>query len=231
MKPAPAPPARLRYLDVIAGLFVAVLLISNLLGQKIWRLGPLDLSAGLLLFPVSYIFGDILTEVYGYARSRRIIWIGFFSNALMAAAGWVAVRLPPSPDWPNQQAFATVMGFVPRVVVASLVAFWAGEFSNSYVLAKMKIWTSGRYLWTRTIGSTIVGEAIDTALVIAITFFGVLPPPSIVRVAFSMYLIKCAYEAVATPLTYLVVNWLKREEGVDVYDRGTDFNPFALGEG
>ena len=123
--------ARARYLDLIAGLFVAILLISNMLGQKIWRLGPLDLSAGLLLFPVSYIFGDILTEVYGYARSRRIIWIGFFSNALMAAVGWIAVRLPPAPDWPNQQAFATVMVFVPRVVVASRVAFWAGEFSNS----------------------------------------------------------------------------------------------------
>ncbi len=221
---------RLRYLDAIAGLFVAVLLISNVLGQKIWRLGPLDLSAGLLLFPVSYIFGDVLTEVYGYARSRRIIWIGFFSNALMAALGWVAVRLPASPDWPNQQAFATVVGFVPRVVIASLVAFWAGEFANSYVLAKMKIWTKGRYLWTRTMGSTIVGEALDTALVVVITFFGVMPPLSIVRVSLSMYLIKVAYEAVATPATYAVVNWLKREEGVDMYDRDTDFNPFTMSE-
>ena len=215
---------------MIAGLFVAVLLISNVLGQKIWRLGPLDLSAGLLLFPVSYIFGDVLTEVYGYARSRRIIWIGFLSNGLMAALGWVAVKLPASPDWPNQQAFATVIGFVPRVVIASLAAFWAGEFANSYVLAKMKIWTEGRHLWTRTIGSTIVGEAVDTALVVVITFFGVVPLLTIARVSVSMYLIKVAYEAVATPVTYAVVNWLKRQEGVDVYDRDTNFNPFTMSE-
>jgi uncharacterized integral membrane protein (TIGR00697 family) len=223
-----SPVPSFRYLDVISGLFVAILLISNVLGQKIWRLGPLDMSAALLLFPVSYIFGDVLTEVYGYARSRRIIWVGFFSNALMAALGWVAVRLPASPDWPNQRAFETVVGFVPRVVIASLVAFWAGEFSNSYVLAKMKILTSGRHLWTRTIGSTVVGQAVDTFLVVGITFFGVLPFSSILRVTVSMYLLKVAYEAAATPLTYLAVNWLKKKEGVDFYDRGTDFNPFAI---
>lgn len=219
-----------QHLDVITGLFVAILLISNILGQKIWRLGALDMSAGLILFPVSYIFGDILTEVYGYASSRRVIWLGFFCNALMAALGWIAVRLPASPDWPHQEAFATVIGFVPRLVIASLVAFWAGEFSNSYVLAKMKILTSGRFLWTRTIGSTMVGEAVDTFLVVAITFFGVLPPWSMMRVVISMYFIKVAYEVVATPVTYAAVNWLKRKEGVDVFDRETNFNPFLLRE-
>ncbi len=223
-------PTGFRYLDIISGLFVAVLLISNVLGQKICRVGPLDMSAAMMLFPVSYIFGDILTEVYGYAASRRVIWLGFFANGLMALCGWVAVHLPASPDWPHQQAFATVIGFVPRIVVASLIAFWAGEFSNSYVLAKMKIFTSGRRLWTRTIGSTIVGEAVDSFLVIAITFSGVLPPLALVRVIVSMYLFKVAYEVVATPLTYIAVNWLKRREGVDYYDRDTNFNPFAGGE-
>ncbi len=223
-----AEPSTQTRIDVVAGLFVAVLLTSNILGQKVARIGPLDISAAMILFPVSYIFGDILTEVYGYACSRRIIWVGFVANALMAALGWIAIRLPPSPDWPNQRAFETVIGFVPRVVLASLVAFWAGEFSNSYVLAKMKILTSGRWLWTRTIGSTIVGEAVDSILVVAITFFAVLPPWSIVRVVISMYLLKVAYEVAATPITYLVVKWLKRKEGVDVYDRDTNFNPFSL---
>ena len=225
-----APPATypFRYLDVITGLFVAVLLISNVVGQKIWRLGPLDISAALMLFPVSYIFGDVLTEVYGYARSRRVIWIGFGCNVLMAAVGWLAVQLPPAPGWPNQQAFATVMAFVPRMVTASLIAYWAGEFANSYVLAKMKIVTSGRWLWTRTIGSTLVGQAIDSFLVVAITFSGVMPVAALVRVTISIYLVKVIYEAVATPATYMVVNFLKRAEGLDVYDRGTDFNPFAV---
>ena len=225
-----APPATypFRYLDVITGLFVAVLLISNVVGQKIWRLGPLDISAAQMLFPVSYIFGDVLTEVYGYARSRRVIWIGFGCNVLMAVVGWLAVQLPPAPGWPNQQAFATVMAFVPRMVTASLIAYWAGEFANSYVLAKMKIITSGRWLWTRTIGSTVVGQAIDSFLVVAITFSGVMPLAALARVTISIYLVKVIYETVATPATYLVVNFLKRAEGLDVYDRGTNFNPFAV---
>lgn len=217
-----------RYLDVITGLFVAVLLISNVVGQKIWRLGPLDISAAQMLFPVSYIFGDVLTEVYGYARSRRVIWIGFFANILMAVVGWIAVRLPPSPEWPNQQAFAAVMTFVPRMVAASLIAYWSGEFVNSYVMAKMKLFTNGRWLWSRTIGSTVVGQAVDSALVVGITFAGVMPLRALVRVTLSIYLVKVAYEVIATPATYLVVNWLKRAEGMDVYDRGTNFSPFAI---
>lgn len=170
----------------------------------------------------------MLTEVYGYARSRRVIWIGFGCNVLMAVVGWLAVQLPPAPGWPNQQAFATVMAFVPRMVTASLIAYWAGEFANSYVLAKMKIITSGRWLWTRTIGSTVVGQAIDSFLVVAITFSGVMPVAALVRVTISIYLVKVIYETVATPATYLVVNFLKKAEGLDVYDRGTDFNPFAV---
>ncbi len=217
-----------RYLDVITGLFVAVLLISNVVGQKIWRLGPLDISAAQMLFPVSYIFGDVLTEVYGYARSRRVIWIGFFANILMAVVGWIAVRLPPSPEWPNQQAFAAVMTFVPRMVAASLIAYWSGEFVNSYVMAKMKLFTNGRWLWSRTIGSTVVGQAVDSALVVGITFAGVMPLRALVRVTLSIYLVKVAYEVIATPATSLVVNWLKRAEGMDVYDRGTNFSPFAI---
>jgi uncharacterized integral membrane protein (TIGR00697 family) len=217
-----------RHLDVITGLFVAVLLISNVVGQKIWRLGPLDISAAQMLFPVSYIFGDVLTEVYGYARSRRVIWIGFFANILMAVVGWIAVRLPPSPEWPNQQAFAAVMTFVPRMVAASLVAYWSGEFVNSYVMAKMKLFTNGRWLWSRTIGSTVVGQAVDSALVVGITFAGVMPLRALVRVALSIYAVKVVYEVIATPATYLVVNWLKRVEGIDAYDRGTNFSPFAI---
>ncbi|HZS52620.1 MAG TPA: queuosine precursor transporter [Bryobacterales bacterium] len=217
-----------RYLDVITGLFVAVLLISNVVGQKIWRLGPLDISAAQMLFPVSYIFGDVLTEVYGYARSRRVIWIGFFANILMAVVGWIAVRLPPSPEWPNQQAFAAVMTFVPRMVAASLIAYWSGEFVNSYVMAKMKLFTNGRWLWSRTIGSTVVGQAVDSALVVGITFASVMPLRALVRVTLSIYAVKVVYEVIATPATYLVVNWLKRVEGMDAYDRGTNFSPFAI---
>jgi uncharacterized integral membrane protein (TIGR00697 family) len=215
-----------RYLDLITALFVAVLLISNVVGQKIWRFGPFDMSAAQVLFPVSYIFGDVLTEVYGYARSRRVIWIGFGCNAVMALVYWVAVQLPPSPDWHNQEAFATIIGFVPRMVIASLIAFWAGEFSNSYVLARMKILTSGRHLWMRTIGSTVIGEAVDSILVIAITFTGVLPVGTMARIVLSMYFFKVAYEAAVTPVTYAAVNWLKRRESVDYYDYGTNFNPF-----
>ena len=225
-RPDTGPKGGYRYLDLITALFGAVLLISNIVGQKIWRLGPLDMSAAQMLFPVSYIFGDVLTEVYGYARSRRVIWIGFGCNALMALVDWVAVQLPPSPEWRHQEAFATIIGFVPRMVVASLIAFWAGEFSNSYVLAKMKILTSGRHLWTRTIGSTVVGEAVDSILVIGITFTGVLPVGTMVRIVLSMYMFKVAYEVAVTPATYAAVNWLKRQERIDFYDYGTDFNPF-----
>ncbi len=220
------PPHRFRHYESLVHVFVVVLLVSNLVGQKITAVGPFRISGAQLLFPITYIFGDVFTEVYGYAASRRAIWIGFFASALLSAMGVFAVWLPPAPGWEGQEAFARVFGFVPRMVLASLAAFWAGEFANSYVLAKMKLLTRGRWLWTRTIGSTVVGQAVDTAVVMVLAFGGTVRPALIANLIVSAYLGKVAYEAAATPLTYLVVNILKRREGVDVFDRGTDFNPF-----
>ncbi len=217
---------RFRYYDNLVHVFVVVLLVSNLVGPKICAIGPFRIAGAQLLFPVTYIFGDVFTEVYGFAASRRAIWIGFFASALLSAMGLLAVALPPAPDWHDQAAFAKVFGFVPRMVAASLAAFWAGEFANSFVLAKMKLWTGGRALWSRTIGSTIVGQAVDSTVVMVLAFGGTLPATLIANLILSGYLGKVLYEAVATPLTYLVVNFLKRREGVDTFDRQTDFNPF-----
>ena len=217
-----------RYFDILTSVFIVVLLISNLVGQKICAFGGLRVSGAQLLFPITYIFGDIFTEVYGYAASRRTIWIGFFASGLMALLGLVVVAMPPAPEWPNQAAFATVFGIVPRLVVASLIAFWCGEFANSYVMAKMKLWTGGRHLWTRTVGSTMAGQAVDTSLVMTLGFAGTLPLRTIVILIFSGYTAKVLYEIAFTPLTYLVVNFLKRREGVDTFDRATDFNPFHV---
>lgn len=217
---------RFRYYEGLVHIFVVVLLISNLVGQKITAIGPFRISAAQLLFPVTYIFGDIFTEVYGYAASRRAIWIGFFASALLSAMGVFAVWLPAAPGWEGQDAFARVFGFVPRMVFASLAAFWAGEFANSYVLAKMKLLTGGRWLWTRTIGSTIAGQAVDTVVVMVVAFGGAVPAALIANMVVSAYLGKVLYEAAATPLTYAVVGYLKRREGVDAFDRGVSFNPF-----
>ncbi len=217
---------RLRYYDLLVHAFVAVLLISNLVGQKICAFGEFRVSGAQLLFPITYIFGDIFTEVYGYSASRRAIWIGFFASALLAAMGMITVALPPAPEWPNQQAFATVFQFIPRLVAASLIAFWAGEFANAFVMAKLKIATGGRRLWTRTIGSTAVGQLVDTVVLMVLAFGGSLSGEAIVRLIVSGYIGKVLYEAAATPVTYLVVNLLKRTEGVDVFDRETRFNPF-----
>jgi len=218
-----------RYYDLLVHGFVIVLLISNLVAQKICAFGPFRLSGAQLLFPVTYIFGDVFTEVYGYAASRRAIWIGFFASALLSLMGLVAVALPPAPDWSDQEAFRKVFGFVPRLVAASLVAYWAGEFANAFVLAKMKVLTRGRHLWSRTIGSTVAGQSVDTALVMILAFGGSLTPELIGNLIVSSYLGKVAYEAAATPLTYLVVNALKRREGIDVFDDQTVFNPFSHG--
>jgi uncharacterized integral membrane protein (TIGR00697 family) len=218
-----------RYFDLAVSVFVVILLISNLVGQKICAVGPFRISGAQLLFPITYIFGDIFTEVYGYAGSRRAIWMGFFASALMAGFGLVVVALPPAPDWPNQKAFEAVFGFVPRLVAASLAAYWAGEFANSYVLAKMKVWTSGRFLWTRTIGSTVVGQMVDSIVVMVLAFAGRESWLTIGNLILSGYLGKVLYEAAATPFTYAVVNALKRVERVDVYDVGTNFSPFAFG--
>ena len=226
--------ARYRYLDALTIVFVVVLLVSNLVGPKICQIGPLPVvgtllvSGAQLLFPITYICGDIFTEVYGYAASRRAIWFGFFAMGLLAVMGQIAVALPPAPGWPDQQAFAKVFGLVPRFAIASLLAYWAGEFTNSYTLAKLKLLTKGRFLWTRTIGSTISGQFVDTVVVFLIAFWGVQSGSQILRLILGSYAIKIVYETLATPLTYLIVHRLKRAEGVDTFDRGTNFNPFAL---
>jgi uncharacterized integral membrane protein (TIGR00697 family) len=219
--------ARFRYLDPLTIGFIVVLLISNLIGPKICQIGPLKVSGAQLLFPITYICGDIFTEVYGYSASRRAVWFGFFAMGLLSLMGALAVALPPASDWHNQQAFATVFGVVPRFAVASLVAYWAGEFTNAYTLAKLKLLTRGRWLWTRTIGSTVTGQAVDTVVVILIAFWGV-PVRTLGTIILSSYLTKVVYEVLATPLTYLVVGWLKRAEQVDAFDESTNFSPFAI---
>jgi hypothetical protein len=216
-----------RHYDVLVHIFVVVLLISNLVGSKICAIGPFRISGAQLLFPITYIFGDVFTEVYGYSGSRRAIWIGFFASGLMALMGLLTVHIPPAPDWPNQHAFEVVFNFVPRMVAASLVAFWCGEFANSYTMAKMKLLTGGRWLWTRTVGSTVVGQAVDTTIVMFLAFGGTQSTKTILILIGSGYLGKVVYEVVATPLTYGIVNFLKRTEGVDVYDTHTNFNPFS----
>jgi uncharacterized integral membrane protein (TIGR00697 family) len=221
-----------RYFDLVMAAFVAVLLISNIASAaKIVTFGLpfLTFDGGTLLFPLSYIFGDILTEVYGYHRSRRVIWVGFFCTALMSLTLWVVGRIPGEVEWSarvGQQAYDAVLGSAPRIVLASLVAYFAGEFSNSYVLAKMKLLTHGRWLWTRTIGSTVVGEGVDTLLFVAIAFAGTMSWAVLFSICVSNYLFKTGLEVIMTPVTYRVVSFLKRAENEDYYDYGTDFNPF-----
>ncbi len=218
-----------RYFDLIMALFVAVLLISNIASSKILQLGPFTFDGGTLLFPISYIFGDILTEVYGYRRSRRVIWVGFGSAALMAGVLALVGALPPAEGWEHQAAYEAILGTTPRIVLGSLVAYFVGEFSNSYVLAKMKVLTQGRWLWTRTIGSTLVGQGVDTLLFVTIAFAGTLSWPLFWSIVISNYVFKVGLEAVMTPVTYRVTGFLKRAENADVYDTDTDFNPFKLG--
>jgi uncharacterized integral membrane protein (TIGR00697 family) len=217
-----------KYLDVLTTAFVVILLVSNLVAQKICKIGPFAVSGAVLLFPITYIFGDVFTEIYGFAASRRAIWLGFFGTALLYLMGYITIALPAAPGWHNQQAFTTVFGFIPRILAASLTAFWAGEFANSYTMARLKLVTNGRKLWTRTIGSTIVGQAVDTALVITLTFAGVVPAMTILNMIATGYALKVGYEVLATPLTYLVINWLKAAEQADAFDRNQSFNPFSL---
>jgi len=217
-----------KYYDLILGLFVAVILISNVASSKILSLGPFTFDGGTILFPISYIFGDILTEVYGYKRSRRVIWTGFFAAFLMSAVFMIVGKLPPAADWPNQEAYDKILGLTPRIVIASLIAYFAGEFSNSYTLAKMKIFSKGKFLWTRTIGSTIAGEGVDTLLFVFIAFYGIFPGNLILAILISNYLFKVCFEAAFTPFTYMIVGFLKRKERCDVYDYDTDFNPFSI---
>ncbi len=218
-----------KYYDLLLGAFVTVLLCSDIIGvTKVGNGWGFSFGAGVLFFPISYLFGDILTEVYGYGRSRRVIWSGFAGLGFAAFMSWGIRVLPPAPDWPHQHAYDVIFGQTPRIVAGSLSAFWAGEFANSFVLAKMKIVTSGRFLWTRTIGSTVVGEAVDTLIFYPVAFIGFWPMTLLLHVMAANYLIKVGWEVVATPLTYRVVNFLKRAEREDYYDRDTDFNPFVL---
>lgn len=217
-----------RYFDILMALFVAVLLISNIASMKILTLWKFTFDGGTILFPLSYIFGDILTEVYGYKNSRKVIWTGFFCALLMSLVLWIVQILPPASDWNNQKAFESVLGFMPRIVIASLLAYLAGEFSNSFILSKLKIRTKGKLLWLRTIGSTLVGEGIDTALFCFIAFYGVLPNSLLLSVIISNYIFKCGVEIIFTPATYKIVYFLKRKEGIDSYDVGVNYNPFGM---
>lgn len=218
-----------KYYDLVMVSFVAVLLCSNLIGVgKVCQVAGYSVGAGVFFFPISYIFGDILTEVYGYARTRRVIWAGFAALAFASLMSWAVITLPPAPDWPHQAAYVLVYGQTPRIVLASLTAFWAGDFVNSYVLAKLKLKTAGRLLWLRTIGSTVVGQALDSLIFYPLAFLGEWPAGLVLAVMTSNFLIKVAVEAVMTPVTYRVVGFLKRAEQEDYYDRGTDFNPFKI---
>ena len=221
----------------IAAVFVTMLIISNIIAVKLVHIGGLILPAAVILFPIAYIFGDILTEVYGYARARQVIWTGFFCNLLAVIAIWIGGLLPAAPFWTAgsfstpetaQQAYQAILGFTPRLLLASFVAYLIGEFLNSFVLAKLKVKTGGRFLWTRTISSTIVGQAADSTVFISIAFWGIIPVNGLLTAIFSQWLFKVAYETLATPLTYLIVGWLKRTEHEDYYDRETDFNPMTF---
>ena len=213
---------------VVVAVFVTCLITANFIIVKQISIGNLVLPAAIIIFPLSYIIGDILTEVYGYQQARRVIWLGFLCNLIAVVAIWVGKILPPAPVFEAQSAYERILGSTPRFLLASFVAYLAGEFANSFVLAKMKIRTRGRWLWMRTIGSTLVGQGIDTLIVLTIAFAGVLPLSVLGNMILSHWLVKTAYEAVATPLTYGVVGYLKRKEGIDVYDYGVDFNPLRV---
>jgi queuosine precursor transporter len=227
---APAATPRVyKYYDLVMVSFVTVLLCSSLIGVgKVCQIAGYSVGAGVFFFPVSYIFGDILTEVYGYARTRRVIWAGFAALGFASIMSWAVIALPPAPDWPHQAAYVLVYGQTPRIVAASLAAFWAGDFVNSYVLAKLKLKTAGRFLWLRTIGSTVVGQGVDSLIFYPLAFLGEWPAPLVLAVMASNFLVKVGVEAAMTPVTYRIVAFLKRAEGEDYYDRGTDFNPFTL---
>ena len=214
----------------VAAVFVTCLIVANIIAVKLIDVFGLILPAAVIVFPISYIVGDVLTEVYGYAASRRVIWLGFFCNLIAVAAVWLGGLLPPASFWQGQDAYEAILGFAPRLLLASFIAYLIGEFANSLVLAKMKVATNGRWLWLRTIGSTLVGQGLDSAIFISIAFAGVIPFDALTSAIVTQWLFKVAYEVMATPLTYVVVNRLKRAENLDVYDRGTDFNPLKMTE-
>jgi len=225
-----------RYYDFVMAAFVAILLLSNVLGAgkvaQVWLpgIGYWPFGAGILFFPISYVIGDVLTEVYGYARARRVIWAGFAGLAFASVMAAVVVALPPAPFWEHQKAYETAFGQAPRIAAASMFAYFCGEFVNSFVLAKMKILTAGRWLWTRTIGSTIAGEAVDSVLFYPLAFYGsgIIPDDKLPAIMLAQFTLKVAVEVVFTPLTYKIVGALKRAENEDYYDRETRFTPFTL---
>ena len=228
--------AKHRWLPGIAAVFVTSLIIANIIAIKLVTIGPLFLSAAILIFPISYIFGDVLTEVYGYARARQVIWIGFLCNLLAVGAIWLSIQLPAAPQWTGgvfkdaesfQMAYQTVLGFTPRILISSFIAYLIGEFLNSFILAKLKIATGGRHLWLRTIGSTLVGQLADSAVFFSLAFYGILPGSALGQLILTQWLLKSAYESLVTPVTYAVVNFLKRTEKEDYFDRGTNFNPLS----
>jgi uncharacterized integral membrane protein (TIGR00697 family) len=214
---------------VIAAIFITCLITANIIAVKLISIGGLILPAAIIIFPLSYIFGDILTEVYGFRAARKVIWLGFLCNLIVVLAIWIGGLLPAAPFWEGKQAaYDTILGYVPRVLLASFVAYLIGEFANSFVMAKMKIKTKGRWLWTRTIGSTIVGQGLDSAIFITIAFAGT---PDFVAISIvHLWLVKTGYETVATPFTYALVNYLKKKEGIDTYDYNTRFNPFRISD-
>ena len=222
-----------KYLDIITVIFVVILLLSNFIAvNKVSQISGFIFGSGVIFFPISYLAGDILTEVYGYSKSRRVIWIGFGAMIFSAIAVQIILHLPPSPEWLGQRAFETVLGNTPRIVFSSILAFWAGEFANSYTLAKMKITTNGKYLWTRTIGSTIIGEGVDTLIFYPLALSGLpgFPWHLIFSVMLGNYIIKVLWEVIATPVTYKVVSFLKQKENEDYYDYKTNFSPFYLSQ-
>jgi uncharacterized integral membrane protein (TIGR00697 family) len=218
-----------RYYDLVMVAFVTILLCSNLIGaSKVCTVFGVTFGAGVLFFPISYVFGDILTEVYGYARSRKVVWAGFAAMAFASFMSWFIIQLTPAEGWTGQAALQSVFGGTPRLVFASLAAYFVGEFANSFTLAKMKIFTQGKMLWTRTVGSTIVGELIDSIIFYPLAFLGIWPTNLVIKVMISNYLIKVGWEVVMTPVTYKIVAFLKRAEEEDYYDYNTNFTPFSL---
>ena len=232
----PKPRGPYKYYDFIMVIFVSVLLCSNLIGPakaatfELPFLGSIVFGAGVLFFPITYLFGDILTEVYGYARARKVIWAGFGALGFASLMAWIVVNLTPAESWPHQQAYEIVFGSTWRIVLASILAYFCGEFCNSYILAKMKVWMKGRYLWMRTIGSTLGGQGVDSLIFYPVAFWN-LPGwenEQLIKVMMTNYLLKVAWEVLATPFTYKIVSFLKRKEGLDPFDHETDFNPFHI---
>ena len=216
------------FLFIIA-VFITCLITANLAAVKLVQILGLVLPAGTIIFPISYIFGDVLTEVYGYRQARRVIWLGFFCNCIVVITLWIGQLLPPASFWDGQRAYERILGYTPRLLAASFFAYLVGEFANAFVLAKMKIATKGRWLWTRTIGSTLIGEGLDSSVFIVLAFLGTIPARALLSSILTQWLVKCIYEAAATPLTYRAVSFLKKKEGLDVFDYETKFNPLLLG--